>query len=167
MAQRGVDRPRRRTTHMEPYTLDLTAFAGLRGKELAVSPWVSISQKRIDAFAEAVDDRQWIFTDPLRAAAESPFEGTIAHGFLVLSLISSMLRQSVHINGTRMAINYGLDRVRFMAPVHAGASIRTRFTVGDVEEKPAYVRVTWTVVVERQHEDKPCCVADWVTRYYR
>lgn len=152
---------------MTPYTLDLTAFASHRGKEIAVSPWVPISQRRIDAFAEAIDDRQWIFVDPLRAAAESPFETTIAHGFLVLSLISSMLQQAVSITGARMTINYGLDRVRFMAPVHAGAQIRTRFTVGDVEERPTYVRVTWEVTVERQHEDKPCAVAQWVTRYYK
>ena len=152
---------------MTPFTIELTALASHVGKEVAVSPWVPISQRRIDAFAEAIDDRQWIFVDPLRAAAESPFETTIAHGFLVLSLISSMLRQSVEIPGVRMAINYGLDRVRFMAPVHAGAAIRTRFTVGDIEERPAYVRVTWHVTVERQHEDKPCAVAQWVTRYYR
>jgi acyl dehydratase len=152
---------------MTPYTLALSAFASHRGQEIAVSPWVSVSQRKIDAFAEAIDDHQWIFVDPLRAAAESPFETTIAHGFLVLSLISSMLEQSVVITGKRMAINYGLDRVRFMAPVHAGASIRTRFVVGDVEERPDYVRVTWHVTVERQHHDKPCAVAEWVTRYYR
>jgi acyl dehydratase len=152
---------------MQPYAIDLTAIRSRIGQELVVSPWVSISQRKIDAFAEAIDDRQWIFVDPLRAAAESPFETTIAHGFLVLSLISSMLSQSLEIRGVRMAINYGLDRVRFMAPVHAGATIRTRFTVGDVQERPDHVRVTWKVVVERQHEDKPCCVADWVTRYYK
>lgn len=121
---------------MTPYTLALSTFAGLRGQEIAVSPWVTVNQRKIDAFAEAIDDRQWIFVDPLRAAAESPFETTIAHGFLVLSLISSMLEQSVEITDKRMAINYGLDRVRFMAPVHAGAAIRTRFVVGDVEERP-------------------------------
>lgn len=155
------------STPMQPYAIDLTAIHSRIGQELVVSPWVSISQRKIDAFAEAIDDRQWIFVDPLRAAAESPFETTIAHGFLVLSLISSMLSQSLEIRGMRMAINYGLDRVRFMAPVHAGATIRTRFTVGDVQERPDHVRVTWKVVVERQHEDKPCCVADWVTRYYK
>ena len=155
------------STPMQPYAIDLTAIHSRIGQELVVSPWVSISQRKIDAFAEAIDDRQWIFVDPLRAAAESPFETTIAHGFLVLSLISSMLSQSLEIRGMRMAINYGLDRVRFMAPVHAGATIRTRFTVGDVQERPDHVRVTWKVVVERQHKDKPCCVADWVTRYYK
>ena len=155
------------STPMQPYAIDLTAIHSRIGQELVVSPWVSISQRKIDAFAEAIDDRQRIFVDPLRAAAESPFETTIAHGFLVLSLISSMLSQSLEIRGMRMAINYGLDRVRFMAPVHAGATIRTRFTVGDVQERPDHVRVTWKVVVERQHEDKPCCVADWVTRYYK
>lgn len=154
-------------TRMQPYTIDLTSLRSKLGQELVVSPWVPISQRKIDAFAEAIDDRQWIFVDPLRAAAESPFETTIAHGFLVLSLISSMLAQSLEISGVSMAINYGLNHVRFMAPVHAGGSIRTRFTVGDVEERPEYVRVTWKVTVERQHEDKPCCVADWVTRYYR
>lgn len=152
---------------MEPYKVNITALRARIGEELVVSPWVAVSQKRIDAFAEAIDDRQWIFVDPLRAAAESPFETTIAHGFLVLSLISSMLEQSVQIAGVRMAINYGLNQVRFMAPVHAGAAIRTRFAIGDVEETPAYVRVTWKVTVERQHEDKPCCVAEWLTRYYR
>ncbi len=152
---------------MTPYTLPLSELGSRVGQELVVSPWVPISQKRIDAFAEAIDDRQWIFVDPLRAAAESPFETTVAHGFLVLSLISSMLMRSLDIGGVRMAVNYGLDRVRFMGPVQVGSAIRTRFTVGGVEERPDYVRVTWTVVVERQHEDKPCCVAEWVTRYCR
>jgi acyl dehydratase len=147
--------------------LDLTALAGLTGQEIAVSDWVSVSQRRIDDFAEVIDDHEWIFVDPLRAAAESPFETTIAPGLLVLSLISSMLRHSVDVGGARMTINYGLDRARFMAPVHAGAAIRTRFKIGQVVERPDYVRVTWGVTVERQHVDKPCAVAEWVTRYYR
>jgi acyl dehydratase len=152
---------------MQPYAIDLASLRSRIGQELVVSPWVAVGQRRIDAFAEAIDDRQWIFVDPLRAAAESPFETTIAHGFLVLSLISSMLSQSVEIQGVRMAINYGLNHVRFMAPVHAGATIRTRFAVGDVSEHPTYVRVTWKVTVERHHEEKPVCVAEWLTRYYR
>jgi acyl dehydratase len=154
-------------TIMDPYKLELTSLAGHRGKDVAVSDWVPVTQRRIDAFAEAVDDKQWIFVDPLRAAAESPFETTIAHGLLVLSLISSMLGQTIDIQGVRMAINYGLDRVRFLGPVHAGAAIRTRFAIGDVEERPEYVRVTWNVTVERQHHDKPVAVAVWVARYYR
>lgn len=136
------------------------------GQELAVSDWIDISQQRIDRFAEATEDHQWIHVDPVRAAASSPFKTTIAHGFLTLSLISALLRRAVTIGGVRLAINYGVNRVRFVAPVPSGSRIRARFTPSTVEDTGGGVQVTWGVIIEREHGDKPCCVADWVVRYY-
>ena len=138
----------------------------LVGREVAVSEWVEVSQGRIDAFAEATEDRQWIHTDPERAARESPFKGTIAHGFLTLSLLSELMRLAVSVGGVRMGINYGLNRVRFVSPVPAGARIRGRFTALAVVARENSVDVTWSVSVEREHGDKPCCVVEWIARYY-
>lgn len=149
--------------------VEITNVAALRervGQELAVSDWVDISQQRIDCFAEATEDHQWIHVDPIRAAASSPFKTTIAHGFLTLSLISALLRRAVTIGGVRLAINYGVNRVRFVAPVPSGSRIRARFTPSTVEDTDGGVQVTWGVIIEREHGDKPCCVADWVVRYY-
>ena len=136
------------------------------GEEIAVSDWIEVSQARIDQFAEATEDRQWIHVDPARAAVESPFRTTIAHGFLTLSLISLLARRALSIGGVRMAINYGVNRVRFVSPVPAGSRIRGRFSPAAVEEAGAAVQVTWTVTVEREHGDKPCLVAEWLVRYY-
>ena len=102
------------------------------GREVAVSEWMEVSQERIDRFAEATEDRQWIHTDPERAARESPFKQTIAHGFLTLSLLSEMGRTAMRVGGVRMGINYGLDRVRFISPVPAGSRVRGRFTLDEV-----------------------------------
>jgi acyl dehydratase len=138
----------------------------LVGREVAVSEWVEVSQGRIDAFAEATEDRQWIHTDPGRAARESPFKGTIAHGFLTLSLLSELGRTAMRVGGVRMGINYGLDRVRFVAPVPAGARIRGRFKLSALEEFRGGAQATWEVSVEREGGDRPCCVAQWLVRYY-
>ena len=136
------------------------------GREVALSEWVEVSQERIDAFAEATEDRQWIHTEPERAARESPFRGTIAHGFLTLSLLSEMGRTALKVGGVRMGINYGLNRVRFVAPVPAGSRIRGRFTLAALEEMRGGAQATWEVSVEREGGDKPCCVAEWLVRYY-
>ena len=137
------------------------------GREIAVSDWFEVTQERIDGFAEATGDRQWIHIDPERAARESPFKGTIAHGFLTLSLLSELARLAMSVGGVRMGINYGLNRVRFVAPVPAGARIRARFTLSALEEIKGGVQAAWDVVVEREGGgDKPCCVAQWLVRYY-
>jgi acyl dehydratase len=137
------------------------------GEELGTSEWLEITQDRIDRFADATDDRQWIHVDGVRAALESPLKTTIAHGFLTLSLISVLLRGALTIDGCRMAINYGLNRVRFVLPVPAGSRIRGRFVLSAIEEAAgASVQVTWATTVEREGEPKPCCVAEWIVRYY-
>lgn len=136
------------------------------GQEVAVSDWFEVTQERIDGFAEATEDRQWIHTDPERAARESPFRGTIAHGFLTLSLLSELARQAMSVDGVRMGINYGLNRVRFIAPVPAGARIRGRFRLAALEEIKGGAQATWNVTIERDGSDKPCCAAEWLVRYY-
>jgi acyl dehydratase len=136
------------------------------GREVAVSSWLEVTQERINQFAEATEDRQWIHTDPERAARESPFKQTIAHGFLTLSLLSELARLSMSVGGLRMGINYGLNRVRFVAPVPAGARIRGRFKLAEMEEIKGGAQAIWEVTVEREGGDKPCCVAEWLVRYY-
>ena len=136
------------------------------GREVAVSDWLEVTQERIDQFAEATGDRQWIHVDPERAARESPFKQTIAHGFLTLSLLSEMARLAMSVGGVRMGINYGLNRLRFIAPVPAGARIRGRFTLAAQKEIDAGTQATWSVLIEREGHDKPCCAAEWLVRYY-
>ena len=139
----------------------------LVGREVGVSEWVEVSQERIERFAEATEDRQWIHTDPERAARESPFRTTIAHGFLTLSLLSEMGRTAVAVGGVRTGINYGLNRVRFVSPVPAGSRVRGRFTLAALEEIKGGAQATWGVTVEREGGGgKPCCAAEWLVRYY-
>jgi len=148
---------------------EIESAAGLSehvGQEVAVSDWLEVSQERINQFAAATEDRQWIHTDPERAARESPFMGTIAHGFLTLSLLSELGKLAMSVGGVRMGINYGLNRVRFVSPVPAGARIRGRFTLSALEEIEGGVQATWGATVEREGGDKPCCVAEWLVRYY-
>jgi acyl dehydratase len=136
------------------------------GREVGVSDWVEVSQERINAFAEATEDRQWIHTDPQCAARESPFKQTIAHGFLTLSLLSELNRRAMSVGGVRMGINYGLNRVRFVSPVPAASRIRGRFTLAALEELKGGTQATWSVVVEREGSEKPSCVVEWLVRYY-
>jgi acyl dehydratase len=136
------------------------------GQEVAVSDWLLVSQDRINAFAEATDDRQWIHIDPERASRESPFKEPIAHGFLTLSLLSELMKRAMSVGGLRMGINYGLNRVRFVAPVPAGSRIRGRFTLEALEDINGGAQGTWKVVVEREGGGKPCCAAEWLVRYY-
>ena len=127
-------------------------------EEEIVSEWVEVSQERIDAFAEATGDRQWIHVNPQRAERESPYGTTIAHGLLTLSLLP---RLAPKFEREGAAINYGFNRVRFVAPVPAGSSVRGRFRVASVDGN----RVTWDVTVECDASTKPCCVAEWVVMY--
>jgi acyl dehydratase len=128
-----------------------------------VSSWLAVDQSRIDAFADATDDHQFIHTDP-KAAAQTPFGGTIAQGFLTLSLLSRMGAEAILIpGGLKIVVNYGLDRVRFLAPVRAGSRLRGRFTLDSVEEKaPGQVLMRHTVTVEIEGEDKPALTAVWL-----
>ena len=149
--------------------VDITDVRLLRdriGEEIAVGESFEVTQARIDQFAAATGDEQWIHVDPARAAAESPFKTTIAHGFLTLSLLSSLIRDAMTFHGLRMAINYGMNRMRFVSPVPAGSRIRARFMPVSVEDASGSVQVTWQVTIDREHSDKPCCVAEWIVRYY-
>jgi acyl dehydratase len=137
------------------------------GKEIAVSDWMPITQERIDRFAEATEDRQWIHVDAARAAAESPYRTTIAHGFLTLSLVSILTRRTLAFDRYRMALNYGLNRVRFITPVPAGSRVRARFSPLAVEETADGVQVTWSITIELEGGAKPCCVVEWMVRYYQ
>jgi acyl dehydratase len=134
------------------------------GEEVGVSGWIPIDQARIDAFAEATEDRQFIHVDPA-ASARGPFGGTIAHGFLSLSLLSRMGAEAMLVpDGMKVAINYGLDRVRFLAPVRSGRRVRGRFTLDSVEEKaPGQWLLHHNVTVEIEDEEKPALAALWLT----
>src|SRR3954465_12936610 len=133
------------------------------GAEVGVSDWILIDQARIDAFADATEDPQFIHVDP-EAAAKTPFGGTIAHGFLTLSLLSRMAAEAMLIpDGIKIAINYGLDRVRFLSPVKSGRRVRGRFTLDSIEEKaPGQWLLRHTVTVEIEGEDKPALTAAWL-----
>jgi len=135
------------------------------GDRFGPSSWTEVSQERIDAFAEATGDHQWIHVDPAKAAA-GPFGTTIAHGYLTLSLLPAASYEVIPAQGSGMAINYGLDRVRFPAPVPVGSRVRVTFEVRDVEGAEWGTQVTMTATVERDGADKPVCVADVVFRYY-
>lgn len=137
------------------------------GKEIGVSEWLTITQERVTQFAEATDDRQWIHLDRERAERESPYGTTIAHGFLTLSLISRFMKDVIQVRGgVGMAVNYGLNRVRFPAPVRAGSKIRARIILLGVKEVPGACETTFSVTVESEGGEKPCCVAESIVRYY-
>jgi acyl dehydratase len=146
--------------------IDVRTLRGRIGEEIAVGDWLEISQARIDQFADATGDHQWIHVDPVRAASDSPFKTTIAHGFLTLSLLSTLMREAIHFGGLRMAINYGLNRVRFVSPVPSGSRVRARIAPAAVDDVSGSIQVTWQVTIEREHGDKPCCVGEWIVRYY-
>lgn len=136
------------------------------GQEVGVSPWVEMPQERIDLFAKATEDFQWIHIDPARAKA-SPFGGTIAHGFLTLSMLPKLSESTFEFSDRKMGVNYGLNKVRFTAPVPAGARIRGRFTLAKYEKIEGNgVQTTWSVVFEREGGDKPVCVAEAISRHY-
>ena len=134
------------------------------GKEVAVTDWLTVGQERIDGFAGATEDHQWIHVDRERAARESPYGTTVAHGFLSLSLLPYLLGQAIEIQGMRLGINYGLNRVRFTGPLPAGSRVRARFRLAAVEDIAMGVQTTWNVTLEREGEEKPVLVAEWLTR---
>jgi acyl dehydratase len=139
----------------------------LVGKEIGVSEWFQITQERIDQFAKATEDQQWIHVDDARARKESPFGTTIAHGFLTLSLISHLTKGVVQFeSGIQRTINYGLNRVRFPEVVRVGSRIRARVGLLACEALPGAVAATYSVTIELQNSAKPCCAAEWIVRYY-
>ena len=136
------------------------------GQEVGVSPWLEITQERIDTFARAIEDFQWIHVDPARAKG-SPFGGTIAHGFLTLSLLSHLSERTFGFTDRKMGVNYGLNRVRFTAPLPSGSRVRARFTLQKFDKlADGGVQVTWNTVVEIEGKDKPALVAEWIGRHY-
>lgn len=145
---------------------DFAALHGQIGQEIAVSDWFEISQERIAQFAGTTEDRQWIHVDSARAAVESPFKTTIAHGFLTLSMTSAMLRSALAFPTVRMAINYGLNKVRFIAPVPAGSRIRAHLAPAAVEQIRETWQVIWSIRIERDGSEKPCAAIEWMVRYY-
>jgi len=147
--------------------VNLTQLRELVGHEVATSDWLVVSQDRIDAFADATDDHQWIHVDAQRAKTETPFGTTIAHGFLTLSLLSVLMRGTLIVEGLRMTLNYGLNRVRFVSPVPCGSRIRARIALGKVEDVGDSTQATWNITIEREGSDKPSMIAEWIVRYYR
>ncbi len=146
--------------------VDLSKLKSLVGQEIGLSDWFEVTQDRINLFAEATEDRQWNHVDGERAMRESRFKTTIAHGFLSLSLLSHLGKLAMAIDGVRMGINYGLNRVRFVSPVPAGSRVRGRFVLAQAEDIDGGLQATWNVTVEREGSEKPCCVAEWLVRYY-
>jgi acyl dehydratase len=144
----------------------MSGLSELVGKELGPTEWFPIDQARIEEFARATDDPQWIHTDPVRAA-NGPFGTTIAHGFLTLSLCVPLMSQALRLDGYRMGVNYGVNKVRFPAPVPSGSRIRARFTVQSVEDVPGGEQGVVLATVEREGGDKPVCVAELVLRMIR
>jgi acyl dehydratase len=136
------------------------------GKEVACSDWLTIDQARVQRFADATGDQQWIHTDPLRAERESPYKTAIAHGYLTLSLLPHLTESCLRIDGVGMTINYGLDRVRLPAPVRVGQRVRARLALDRLEPVVDGLQAHWTATVELEHGDKPACVAQMLARYY-
>lgn len=139
----------------------------LQGTEVGVTDWLVMSQDRINTFAAATEDDQWIHTDPVRAEADSPYGTTIAHGFLTLSMISYLSRNILSVEGVRLRINYGLNKVRFPNAVKARARIRGRFVLQEVTDIARGIETTFAVTIEVEGSTKPCCVAEWIVRHYR
>jgi acyl dehydratase len=144
----------------------VSAFTELVGRELGPTDWLEVDQERIDTFARATDDPQWIHVDPVRAA-EGPFGTTIAHGYLTLSLCVPLMSRTLGLTGYRMGINYGVNRVRFPAPLPSGSRIRGRFTVQSVDEVEGGEQGVVLATIEREGADKPVCVAELVVRMMR
>ena len=136
------------------------------GQEIVVSEWMEITQDRIDRFADATEDHQWIHVDVERARRDSPFHATIAHGFLTVSMLSRLLNSSIEFGTAKMGVNYGFNRLRFTDPVPASSRVRGRFTLQALDEIDGGVQTIWSVVVEREGSEKPCMVAEWLTRRY-
>jgi acyl dehydratase len=151
---------------MSPRAVPATELKSLVGQEIGVSDWVSIEQDRIEKFAEATGDHQWIHVDPERAK-DGPFGSTIAHGFLTLSLIPALAWEVYTVEGARLSVNYGLNKLRFISPVKVGSRVRARLAVAAVDDVPGNaLQVATTVTVELEGAEKPAAVAETLTRVY-
>ena len=153
---------------MPPLLLkNLQALRAWVGEEIGLSEWFQVTQERIAQFAEATEDRQWIHVNSGRARTESPYDGTIAHGFLTLSLVSHLTRTVLEFeSGPKLVVNYGLNRVRFPVSVRADSRIRARVTLLALKDVPGALDATYAVTVESDQSDKPTCIAEWIVRYY-
>ncbi|OWW19351.1 MaoC family dehydratase [Noviherbaspirillum denitrificans] len=138
----------------------------LVGQEVAVTDWFTVNQERVNQFAEATGDHQWIHLDVERSKKESPYGTTIAHGFLTLSLLPMIVQSAISMPEAKLSVNYGLNKVRFPAPVPVGSKVRGRMTLKDVEDIEGGVQVSWLVTMEREGGDKPVCVAESIVRRY-
>ena len=146
-------------------TLTIEELEGSGERELGTSSWHDVTQEQVNMFAEATGDHQWIHIDPERAA-QGPFGTTIAHGYLTLSLIPMLASEITRVEGVRMGVNYGLNKVRFPAPVPVGSKVRASSKFIAVEDIPGGLHVVSEVTIEREGGDKPCCVAETVSRMY-
>jgi acyl dehydratase len=144
----------------------LDEMRGLVGQELAVSDWVEVSQQRVQMFADATDDHQWIHVDVERSKRESPFGGPVAHGFLTLAMLSSLFENAVRMSDATMVVNYGLNKVRFPAPVPVGSRVRAHLTLLKIEDIEGGAQLEWQAQVEREGGTKPVCVAELLLRRY-
>lgn len=141
-------------------------IAGLAGQTLGLSKWVLLDQSRINAFADVTEDHQFIHIDPARAAAETPFGGAVAHGFLTLSMLSTLAYDALpDVDGASSSVNYGFDRLRFISPVPAGSRIRARFDLDRADHTPAHLTLHKDVTIEIEGATKPALVARWITRH--
>ena len=147
-------------------TTTMAELPGLKGSELGSSDWLEVQQERVNLFADATDDHQWIHIDVERAKRESPFGGPIAHGYLTLSLVIPLFAQVLTVTDSPVAVNYGLNKVRFPAPVPVGSKIRLTASLKDVEEIAGGLQLTIAGVIEREGGDKPVCVLEPVLRFY-
>ena len=144
----------------------LAELKDLIGQEVAHSEWVEISQERVNTFADATGDHQWIHIDVERAKLESPFGGPIAHGFLTLSLLPMLVANAIKLTYVKMGVNYGLNKVRFPSPVPVGSKLRARLKLLEIEDIKDGAQFTWEVTIEREGQDKPVCVAESISRCY-
>ena len=136
------------------------------GQEIGLSDWMLIDQERVNVFAQVTGDEQWIHVDVERAKRESPFGGPIAHGYLTLSLLAKFAGECIEVEGIKLAVNYGLNRVRFASPVNVGSRVRARFVLAQVEDIAGGAQVIWQVTIEIEGKEKPACAAEMVVRWY-
>ncbi|MFZ6744559.1 MaoC family dehydratase [Undibacterium sp. JH2W] len=144
----------------------LAELKDLIGQEVAQSEWIEISQERVNTFADATGDHQWIHIDVERAKRESPFGGPIAHGFLTLSLLPMLVANAIKLTYVKMGVNYGLNKVRFPSPVPVGSRVRARLKLLEIEDIKDGAQFTWEVTIEREGQNKPVCVAESISRAY-
>jgi acyl dehydratase len=147
-------------------TTTIAELPGLVGQELGTSDWYEVTQEAVNQFADATNDHQWIHVDVERAKAESPYGGPIAHGFMTLSLLVPLASSTYKVTDAKMGVNYGLNKVRFPAPVPVGSRVRARVVLQDCKEIAGGVQNTFAITVEREGGDKPVCIAEWVGLTY-